>query len=172
VNKPFKELLQEQTELYTDAREDAGDDIEKWSVSQKRVMVTHVVGEAWDQFCKEKKSLIEKSFIDVGLNIASNGLEDSKLSIKGYNHSKPEIGDWSRIDDKYEGFQEVPKIDKLDEFVQEEEVCITTNYRGLTRPRLRELMKERKLKGVSKKRAEMVEILQKDDQISQVYCTE
>jgi DDE superfamily endonuclease len=33
VNKPFKELLQEQTEQYTDAREDAGDDIEKWSVS-------------------------------------------------------------------------------------------------------------------------------------------
>jgi hypothetical protein len=29
VNKLFKELLQEYTELYTDAREDAGDDIEK-----------------------------------------------------------------------------------------------------------------------------------------------
>lgn len=93
VNKPFKDLLQEQTELYTDAQEDAGDDIEKWSVSQKRVMVTHVVGEAWDQFCTTKKSLIEKSFIDVGLNIASNGSEDSKLSIKGYEHGKPEIGD-------------------------------------------------------------------------------
>ena len=137
-----------------------------------RVNEVHIVGEAWDQFCREKKGLIEKSFIDVGLNIASNGLEDSKLSIKGYDHSKLEIGDWSRIDDKYEGFQEVPKIDKLDEFIQEEEVCITTNYRGLTRPRLQDLMKERKLKGVSKKRAEMVEILQKDDQISQVYCTE
>jgi hypothetical protein len=168
VNKPFKELLREQTELYTDAREDAGDDIEKWSVSQKRVIVTHVVGVAWDQFCREKKSLIEKSFIDVGLNIASNGSEDSKLSIKGYDHGKPEIGDWSRIDNNhnYEGFQEVPEIDELDEFIQEEEVCITMNYRGLTRPRLRELMKERGLKGVSKRRAEMVEILQKDDQIS------
>jgi len=71
-----------------------------------------------------------------------------------------------------QGFQEVPKIDELDEFIQEEEVCITTNYRGLTRPRLQELMKERGLKGVSKRRAEMVEILQKDDQISQLYCTE
>jgi hypothetical protein len=28
------------------------------------------------------------------------------------------------------------------------------------------------LKGVSKRRAEMLEILQKDDQISQLYCTE
>jgi len=46
VNKPFKELLREYTELYIDAKEDAGEDIEKWSVSQKRIMVTHVVGEA------------------------------------------------------------------------------------------------------------------------------
>jgi hypothetical protein len=138
-------------------------------------MVTHVVGEAWNQFCIEKKSLIEKSFIDVGLNIASNGSEDLKLSIKGYEHGKPEIGDWSQIDDddsNYKGFQEVPKTDELDEFIKEEEVCITTNYRGLTRPRLQELMKERGLKGFSKRRAEMVEILQKDDQISQLYCTE
>ena len=53
-----------------------------------------------------------------------------------------------------------------------EEVCITTNYRGLLRSRLQELMKERGLKEISKRRAEMVEILQKDDQISQLYCTE
>jgi hypothetical protein len=38
VNKPFKELLREHTELFIDAREDAGEDVEKWSVSQKRVM--------------------------------------------------------------------------------------------------------------------------------------
>jgi hypothetical protein len=72
-------------------------------------MVTHIVGEAWNQFCT-KKSLIEKSFVDIGLNIASNGSEDSKLSIKGYEHGKPEIGDWSRIDDNYEGFQEFHKL--------------------------------------------------------------
>ena len=56
-------------------------------------MVTHVVGEAWSQFYTEKKSLIEKSFVDIGLNIASNGPEDSKLSIKGYEHGKLEIRD-------------------------------------------------------------------------------
>jgi len=56
-------------------------------------MVTHVVSKAWIQFCKKKKSLIKKSFVDVGLNIASNRLEDSKLLIKGYKHRKLEIGD-------------------------------------------------------------------------------
>jgi hypothetical protein len=40
VNKPFKELLREYTELYIDAKENAGEDIEKWTVSQKRIIVT------------------------------------------------------------------------------------------------------------------------------------
>jgi hypothetical protein len=44
-------------------------------------MVTHVVSNAWNQFCIEKESLIEKSFVDVRLNIASDRSEDSKLSI-------------------------------------------------------------------------------------------
>jgi hypothetical protein len=46
------------------------------------------------------------------LNIASNGSEDSKLSIKGYEHGKPEIGDWSQINNdngNYKGFQELPQ---------------------------------------------------------------
>jgi hypothetical protein len=72
ANKPFKELLREQAELYTDAQEEAGNNPEKWTVSQKRVMVTHVVAKAWNKFCQEKRSLIQKSFIDVGLNIAPN----------------------------------------------------------------------------------------------------
>jgi hypothetical protein len=64
----------------TDAREDAGNDVEKWSISQKRVMVTHVVAEAWNQFCTEKKSLIAKLFINIGLNIVSNRSDDPKLA--------------------------------------------------------------------------------------------
>ena len=108
--------------MYIDAKEDAGEDIEKWTVSQKRIMVTHVVGEAWIQFCNEKKSLIKKSFVDVGLNIASDGSEDSKLSIKGYEHRKPEIGDWSKIDKdnciELKGFQEIPlEKEELDKYI-------------------------------------------------------
>ena len=161
-----------------DAKEDAGEDVEKWNVSQKWIIVTYIVGEAWIQFYKEKKGLIEKSFVDVGLNIASDGLEDSKLSIKGYEHGKLEIGDWSKVaGDDYiilEGFQEVlqPENDELDEFIKKEEVCISTNYRGLQRKRLEELIKKRGLPYSGLRRAKMVEVLQKDDQISQLHCTE
>jgi hypothetical protein len=134
-----------------------------------------VVGEAWSQFCTEKKSPIEKSFVDIGLNIASNGSEDSKLLIKGYKHGKLEIGDWSQIDDNNgncKGFQEVPQNDELDQFIKEEEVYITTNYHGLLRLRLQGLMKERGLAGLGLRRAQMAEVLQEDDRISQLYCTE
>jgi hypothetical protein len=108
------------------------------------------------------------------LNIALDRSEDSKLSIKGYDHSKPEIGDWSRIDNEsnYEAFQEVLQTDQLGDYIKEEEVCITTNYRGLRQSRLKELLKERGLLGLGLRRAEMVEILQEDDRISQLYCTE
>jgi hypothetical protein len=152
--------------LYIDAKEDAGEDVEKWTVGQKRIMVTYVVGEAWIQFCKEKKSLIEKAFVDVGLNIASDGSEDSKLSIKGYEHRKPEIRDWSKIDkdDCIEGFQEIPlEKEELDEYIQKEEHCVTTNYRGLQRKRLEELIKKRGLLYAGLRRAKMMEVLQKDN---------
>jgi hypothetical protein len=108
------------------------------------------------------------------LDIASDGSEDSKLSIKGYEHGKPEIGDWSQIDDNnYEGFQEIPqKTDELEEFINVEEVCITSNYCGLQRSRLQELIKERGLQSIALRRANMVEILQEDDRISKLYCRE
>jgi hypothetical protein len=96
------------------------------------------------------------------LNIASDRSEDSKLSIKGYEHGKLEIEDWSQIDDNY-GFQEVLQTDELDEFIREEELCITTNYRGLRRSRLEELIKKRGLPCSGLQRAEMVEVLQEDD---------
>jgi hypothetical protein len=109
------------------------------------------------------------------LNIASDGSEDSKLSIKGYEHGKPEIGDWSKIggDNCIEGFQEIPlEKEELDEYIQEKEVCITTDYRGLQRKRLEELIKKRGLPYSGLRRVEMMEVLQKDDQISRLYCTE
>jgi hypothetical protein len=86
------------------------------------------------------------------LNISSNRSDDSKLSIKGYKHSKLDIGDWLQIDedddndnDNYKSFKEQPQTGESDEFIKEDEVCITTNYRGLRLSKLQELMKERGL---------------------------
>jgi hypothetical protein len=72
----------------------------------------------------------------------------------------------------YKGFQEVPQTDELDEFIKEEEICITTNYCGLRCSRLQELIKEQGLQALGLRRAEVVDFLQEDDRISQLYCTE
>ena len=90
VNKPFKQYLQDYTEQYMDERPD----IETWSVSDKRIMVTHVVARAWCAFCLEKRALIQKSFLDVGLTLPVDGSQDYKLKIKGMG--KIEIGDWQQ----------------------------------------------------------------------------
>jgi hypothetical protein len=66
------------------------------------------------------------------LNIAPDGSEDSKLSIKGFENGGPEIGDWSQIDN-YEDYQELPCADELDEYIKEEE-CIICNEASSQHP--------------------------------------
>jgi hypothetical protein len=36
VNKPFKEMLREETQLYTDVREDVGENVKGWNVVQNK----------------------------------------------------------------------------------------------------------------------------------------
>jgi len=46
-----------------DHREDEiGIEAEKWSVSNKRIMVTHVVATTWKRFCTKKQAVVYKSF--------------------------------------------------------------------------------------------------------------
>lgn len=85
VNKPFKGYLREFTDQYIDEQEEKlGCEVESWSVSDKRVMTTHVVARAWEAFCKEKRELIQKSFRDVGVTLPVDGSEDSLLKVKGF----------------------------------------------------------------------------------------
>lgn len=81
VNKPFKEYLRNHTDEYYDT---AGSAIEKWSVSDKRVMVTHVVATAWKAFCEEKAELVQKAFREVGISLPLDGSCDHEIKIKGF----------------------------------------------------------------------------------------
>ena len=54
-----------------------------WSVGDKRVMTTQVVGTAWTQFCCDKTGLIQKAFRDVGVTLPVDGSKDHELRIKG-----------------------------------------------------------------------------------------
>ncbi|RPB00518.1 hypothetical protein L873DRAFT_1564006, partial [Choiromyces venosus 120613-1] len=90
VNKPFKQYLREYTDAYTLRKQST---IQKWSTSDKRIMVTHVVGEAWAIFQQEKKELITKAFRDVGVTLPIDGSQDQDIHIKGFDNIT--VGDWN-----------------------------------------------------------------------------
>lgn len=96
VNKPFKAYLRDYTDQYIDEQEALNPALASgtgWSVGEKRIMTTHVVANAWDQFCKDKKAMICKAFRDVGVTLPVDGSCDHELAIKGIDPSKLQIGD-------------------------------------------------------------------------------
>ncbi|RPA95474.1 hypothetical protein L873DRAFT_1845941 [Choiromyces venosus 120613-1] len=95
VNKPFKSFLREFTDTYIDSQRNSNPLApEKWTTSDKRVMVTHVVAEAWAAFTSEKAELIRKSFRDLGVTLPIDGSKDSEIRIKGFDHIN--IGNWMK----------------------------------------------------------------------------
>ncbi|RPB01395.1 hypothetical protein L873DRAFT_1788299 [Choiromyces venosus 120613-1] len=93
VNKQFKSFLREFTDTYIDSQSNSNPLApEKWTTSDKRVMVTHVVPEAWAAFTSEKAELIRKSFHDLGVTLPIDGSKDSEIRIKGFDHIN--IGNW------------------------------------------------------------------------------
>jgi hypothetical protein len=56
VNKAFKNYLRDFTDQYIDEEEEKrGCDIDQWSVSDKRIITTHVVARAWEAFAGTTK---------------------------------------------------------------------------------------------------------------------
>ncbi|RPA95605.1 hypothetical protein L873DRAFT_1845917 [Choiromyces venosus 120613-1] len=96
VNKTLKERIRELTDEAILEYESV-ESFEKWSVSQRRILTTNCVGDAWYLFCLEKKKLVENVFRKVGLSLPADGSKDDELNIKGFEVI--EIGDW-KIDGK------------------------------------------------------------------------
>ena len=94
VNKPFKEYLREYTDIYLDEQAVNGHDMTTSSVSDKRILTTHVVARAWSAFCQQKPYLIRKAFRDVGVTLPISGSCDDEIHIKGFTAAEVALGDW------------------------------------------------------------------------------
>ena len=171
VNKPFKDYLREFTEAYVEAKEsEQGEDQSSWTVSQKRIMVTHVVKSAWDKLCTEtsKVELVKSSFKDVGLNLACDGSEDHLLRINGYPRNSIKMGDWTINDKDIEWYQSALLPEQLDNyfvFQADGDARESPDYAGLTVAKLVDVFKARGIKGYSnEKKACLVNILLTRDQ--------
>ena len=119
VNKPLKELIRDMTDERIFQLKSAAD-FEKWTVSDRSIMTTHCVGNAFSQFHSTKANLIATSFRKVGLSLPIDGSLAQELDIKGFTHL--EIGDWRNdlrpIDDRAnvedEGHEEIEFVSSLD----------------------------------------------------------
>jgi hypothetical protein len=82
ANGPFKKLLQQAADEYIEQLEREERLPEFWSVSDRRVITTHIVAMAWAHL-SANKGLIRKAFLNYGIFIHSDGRKDHLLSIKG-----------------------------------------------------------------------------------------
>jgi hypothetical protein len=106
VNQPFKSLLRDIMEdgitAWAEAEELAREDgrpiaTGESAVGERRVLVTHAVGEAWKEFCMKKQGLVIRSFQMTGIAVSVDGLMDSGISIPGFALQNPVVvGDCTR----------------------------------------------------------------------------
>ena len=103
VNKPFKSILR-------DVLDDLLDDYEvrhqvnlrelnrldSSAIGERRILVTHAVAQAWEQFTSSQasKELVISTFRKLGLTLPIDGSCDDELSIKGIDSALLQIGDW------------------------------------------------------------------------------
>jgi hypothetical protein len=82
INKPLKDRISELAETHY------GNHEEKWikgkyTVGDRRVMLTEWVGQAWEDLHKYDSEVIRQAFRNVGLSLPVDGSEDHKIKIKG-----------------------------------------------------------------------------------------
>jgi hypothetical protein len=161
INGLFKTLLKEETELYVDVREERLGCVEKWAISEKRVMSTHTVFNALERLQNEKRDIIAKSFRDTGIYMAPDKSEDHLMRIKGFEDKPIMLGDLEYRDREIEGYEYRPiKVEPEDTFVLDSEVEQTMDFSGLSVMQLKDCCKKRGIKGYSKwKREELKEKL-------------
>lgn len=101
VNKPFKGMIKEFTEEARERTEEEKD-IDKWSVSQHRIVTTEAVGRAWEAWNNDstKRKIVIQSFKDTGISLPVDGSRDHELKIKGFAPGELVIGDWARTEEE------------------------------------------------------------------------
>jgi len=79
VNKPFKGWLREATEDYLDSMSKG--EVLKWTVSDCRIITTHVVAAATRKLSKNAE-LVRKAFLKYEINIYIDSSQDHLVKIK------------------------------------------------------------------------------------------
>ena len=91
VNRSLKARIEELADQYIDEHE--RDWVEgKYSVSQRRVLLTKWVGQAWEDMHAEDSDMIRQAFQQVGLGLPIDGSRDHEIKIKDF--PEVQVGNW------------------------------------------------------------------------------
>jgi len=161
VNKTMKEYMREATDKYSMSWEESNPD-KKWSVSDKRIMVTYVVAQAWSRLCDKNHTVVINSFVDTGIYLAADGSEDHLIKIKGLGPIV--VGDYMIRDREIEGYEhrEIPKAGDHDVVI---DAAFHQGYEDTTVIELKRQIKARGLKGsgACKRKADYIALLRTAD---------
>ncbi|RYP24437.1 hypothetical protein DL765_000457 [Monosporascus sp. GIB2] len=111
INGPFKDWLAEFADGYIAKKEDQhlqqqGGPM-AWSVSDRRIMTTHIVQQAWERLYG-REFLVQKAFRKCGISIRPNGSEDNFINIKDVDNSQIDFTGWETADNNVpEGYKTV-----------------------------------------------------------------
>jgi len=103
INKPFKVILRDLLDSLLDNYEAINNtSLRELShtnlsaIAERRVLVTHAVGQAWEIFCEKNQESVIQTFRSLGLTLPIDGSCDNELSVKGIPPDLLPIGDWQR----------------------------------------------------------------------------
>ena len=91
VNRSLKNRIEELADQYIDKNEKEW--VEgKYSVGQRRVLLTKWVGQAWEDMHAEDSDMIRLAFKQVGLGLPVDGSQDHEIKIKDF--PEVQVGNW------------------------------------------------------------------------------
>ena len=91
VNRSLKARIEELADQYIDKNEREW--VEgKYTVSQRRVLLTKWVGQAWEDMHAEDSDMIRQAFVQVGLGLPIDGSRDHEIKIKDF--PDVQVGNW------------------------------------------------------------------------------
>jgi hypothetical protein len=124
INKLIKAYIEEYEDLWLEENFELWES-GKWTVSERRILMTHWVYKAFERVHLEHKDAIISCFKNVGLSLPVDGSEDHLLKIRDL----PDItvGDWQRAP---EGTAENPALVNDDDDI-EDTIEVDSNEEGL-----------------------------------------
>jgi hypothetical protein len=122
INKLIKAYIQEYEDLWIEENFELWES-GKWSIGDRRILLTKWVAQAFERVHLEHKDAIIACFKNVGLSLAVDGSEDHLLKIRDLPNLT--IGDWKKVPDGTEDNPTAIDDDVLDT------IEVDDNQRGL-----------------------------------------